>query len=191
MGYELSLCWNAPLDVIVPRKIGAPYDPELAIGSVTEEGQLILDEGLKATLNVSQGYLERVLEEEKGEIQRRLALYRGGLPPLSIKGRTVVLTDDGIATGSTMKAALLSARAKGPKEIIIAAPVASPEAMAALEPLTAMACILEIPPFFMAVGQFYQNFTQTSDQTVCQLIKDSRRKIQEKEENHAEENPTL
>jgi len=184
VGYELSLSWNAPMDVIVPRKIGAPFDPEMAIGAITEEGEVILDERFRSW-ELNEAHLKRILEEEKKEIQRRLALYRGGLPPLELKDRVLVLTDDGIATGSTMKAAVLSARAKSPKEVIIAVPVASPEAVSLLEPLVSEILVLDIPPYFMAVGQFYQDFTQTSDETVCQLLRESREKFKERNERHA------
>jgi predicted phosphoribosyltransferase len=184
VGYELSLRWNAPLDVIVPRKIGAPFDPEMAIGAVTEEGEVILDEHFRSW-ELDEVYLKRILEEEKREIRRRLELYRGGLKPLIIKDRVAVLTDDGIATGSTMKAAVLSVKAKAPREVVIAVPVASPEAVALLEPLVSGICALDVPAYFMAVGQFFEDFTQTSDQTVCQLLKESREKFKERNEDYA------
>ncbi|MGB9553758.1 MAG: phosphoribosyltransferase [bacterium] len=184
VGYELSLSWNAPLDLIVPRKIGAPFDPEMAIGAITEDGQVILDERFRSW-ELNEAYLRRILEEEKREIQRRLALYRGDLPPLELKDQVLVITDDGIATGSTMKAAVLSVKAKSPKEVIIVVPVASPEAVSLLEPLVSGIYALDVPSYFMAVGQFYQDFSQTSDETVCQLLRESRKRFKERNERHA------
>lgn len=184
IGYELSLKWNAPLDVIVPRKIGAPFDPELAIGALTEEGEVVLDERYgKGTFDPD--FLKRTLEVEKREIARRLDLYRGGYPPLDLKERVVILTDDGIATGSTMKAAILSVKAKKPKEVLIVVPVASPEAVSMLEPLVSGIYALDVPPYFMAVGQFYEDFSQTPDETVCRLLKESRERLKEGKENYA------
>lgn len=184
VGYELSLSWNAPLDLIVPRKIGAPFDPEMAIGAITEDGQVILDERFRSW-ELNEAYLRRILEEERREIQRRLALYRGDLPPLELKNQVLVITDDGIATGSTMKAAVLSVKAKSPKEVIIVVPVASPEAVSLLEPLVSGIYALEVPSYFMAVGQFYQDFSQTSDEMVCQLLRESRERFKERNERYA------
>lgn len=184
VGYELSLSWNAPLDLIVPRKIGAPFDPEMAIGAITEDGQVILDERFRSW-ELNEAYLRRILEEERREIQRRLALYRGDLPPLELKNQVLVITDDGIATGSTMKAAVLSVKAKSPKEVIIVVPVASPEAVSLLEPLVSGIYALEVPSYFMAVGQFYLDFSQTSDEMVCQLLRESRERFKERNERYA------
>jgi predicted phosphoribosyltransferase len=190
VGYELSLKWNAPLDVIVPRKIGAPFDPELAIGALTEEGEVILDERYESG-EFDRDFLKRTLEAEKKEIARRLELYRGGNPPLEIRDRVVVLTDDGIATGSTMKAAVLSVKAKSPKEILIVVPVASPESVSMLQPLVSGIYALDIPPHFMAVGQFYEDFSQTSDETVCRLLKESRERLKEGKGNHAQKDASF
>lgn len=184
VGYELSVRWNAPLDVIIPRKIGAPFDPELAIGALTEEGEAIWEKNF-LNFDLDQGYKERVILDGLREIKRRAKLYRGEFAPLSLKERVVVIVDDGIATGSTMKAAILSLKPKKPKELVVAAPVASSEAISSLEPLVSKICVLHVPAVFLAVGQFYKDFLQTSDETVCKLLKDSRQKIKERSENHA------
>lgn len=189
VGFELACAWDAPLDVIVPRKIGAPHDPELAVGALTEDGEVVLDERLSSYFDLSRESLQALADSQKKEISRRLRLYRDGAAPIPISDRVVVLTDDGIATGATMKAAVLSARNKKAKEIYICVPVASAEAVRMLENLVDQICVLEIPDFFMAVGQFYQNFEQTSDEKVVELLKISRKRKGEK--GNAQENPSL
>ncbi len=162
------------MDVIIARKIGAPHDFELAIGAVSEEGEPILDEQMVSRLNVSEQYLKEACRKEREEIKRRLSFYRDGLPPLEVKSKWVVLTDDGIATGSTMRAAILSLKRKEPASTIILVPVASQEAAALLRPLVDDFHALYLPPNFWAVGQFYQDFSQTPDQTVCDMLKKAR-----------------
>jgi len=160
----------APLDVILPRKIGAPMDPELAIGAVTEEGEAILDSRISQRYGVSAQYIQETTHREQAEIVRRTNLYREGRAPLSVDGRDVIVVDDGIATGATMKAAIISLRRKSPARLIVAVPVSSLEAMEMLTALVDLFITLEAPRYFLAVGQFYEDFGQTSDETVRLIL---------------------
>ncbi len=160
----------APLDVILPRKIGAPMDPELAIGAITEEGEAILDAGISRRYGVSAQYIQETTQREQAEVVRRTNLYRKGRASPSVEGRDVIVVDDGIATGATMKAAIVSLRRKSPARLIVAVPVASPEAMETLAALVDLFVTLETPTYFLAVGQFYEDFGQTSDETVRLIL---------------------
>jgi putative phosphoribosyl transferase len=171
VGYEVAKALALSLDVIIPRKIGAPKNPELAIGAMTEDGTILLDDRLVDYLNVSQDYIEEESEAQKAEIHRRLRLYRGGIPYPSLKGREVILIDDGIATGSTMKAAFASVRKRGAKSVIIAIPVGPPSTIRELEQEADRVVCLHTPEAFYAIGQFYEDFTQTQDEEVIRLLK--------------------
>jgi putative phosphoribosyl transferase len=171
VGYEVAKALVLSLDVIIPRKIGAPNNPELAIGAMTEDGTILLDDRLVDYLNVSQEYIEEESEAQKAEIHRRLRLYRGAIPYPSLKGREVILIDDGIATGSTMKAALASVRKRGAKSVIIAIPVGPPSTIRELEKEADRVVCLHTPEAFYAIGQFYEDFTQTQDEEVIRLLK--------------------
>jgi putative phosphoribosyl transferase len=175
VGYEIAKTLDLPLDVIIPRKIGAPGNPELAIGAMTEDGTVLLDDRLVERLQVSEGYIEKESETQKLEIQRRLKLYRGDIPYPSLKNRDVILVDDGIATGSTMKAALASVRKRGAKTVVIAIPVGPPSTIRELEKEADRVVCLHTPESFYAIGQFYENFTQTQDEEVTRLLKLSKK----------------
>jgi predicted phosphoribosyltransferase len=170
VGYEVARKVRAPLDVIVPRKIGAPNNPELAIGAVTENGTTILDHELIAYLNVSERYIKEESDRQRSEIRRRLRLYRGNSPPPIYESRNIIIVDDGIATGATIKAAIASIRKKKPKSIIIAVPVAPPSTVKALEKEADRVICLSTPQPFYAIGQFYKDFSQTSDEEVIKLL---------------------
>lgn len=171
VGYEVASALDLPLDVIIPRKIGAPGNPELAIGAMTEDGTVLLDERLVMHLQVSEDYIQKESETQKLEIQRRLKLYRGDIPYPSLENRDVILVDDGIATGSTMKAALASVRNRRAKTVLIAIPVGPPSTIRELEREADHVVCLHTPESFYAIGQFYQNFTQTQDEEVARLLK--------------------
>lgn len=171
VGYEVASALDLPLDVIIPRKIGAPGNPELAIGAMTEDGTVLLDERLVMHLQVSEDYIQKESETQKLEIQRRLKLYRGDIPYPSLENRHVILVDDGIATGSTMKAALASVRKRGAKTVIVAIPVGPPSTIRELEREADHVVCLHTPVSFYAIGQFYQDFTQTQDEEVARLLK--------------------
>lgn len=171
VGYEVASALDLPLDVIIPRKIGAPGNPELAIGAMTEDGTVLLDERLVMHLQVSEDYIQKESETQKLEIQRRLKLYRGDIPYPILENRHVILVDDGIATGSTMKAALASVRNRRAKTVLIAIPVGPPSTIRELEREADHVVCLHTPESFYAIGQFYQDFTQTQDEEVARLLK--------------------
>src|SRR4030065_1075040 len=176
VGFEIARVLGLPLDVIIPRKIGAPDNPELAIGAMTEDGTVILDESLISYLGVPEGYVKEESYRQKLEIERRLKLYRGEVPYPTLRNRDVILVDDGIATGSTMKAALASTRKRGAKSVIVAIPVGPPSTIRELAQEADHAICLHTPESFQAIGQFYEDFAQTSDEEVKSLLKRSRQK---------------
>ncbi len=163
---------SLPLDIIVTRKIGAPHSPELAVGAVTEEGEVLRSEELIAELSVTNNYIAQEAAVQKQEAQRRLQTYRGDSPPLDLSGKTVLLVDDGIATGATMKAAIASAKAKGAQKIVVAVPVAPQETVEALKALVDDVVCLHAPESFAAIGQFYARFAQVTDEEVIKLLGD-------------------
>jgi len=165
---------NLPLDIIVPRKIGAPGNEELAIGAIGENGELVLDEALAKQLGVTPKYLAKIVAEEKEEAQRRLRIYRNGRPPLSLDGKTAILVDDGIATGSTMLAAIRSAKNKKAKKIIAAAPIVAMDTLAKLKNEADDVICIDAPAYFGAVGAFYREFGQTQDSEVVETLQQKR-----------------
>ena len=170
VGYEVAETLALLLDVIIPRKIGAPGNPELAIGAMTEDGTVLLDAKLVEYLHVSENYIKKESASQKLEIQRRLKLYRGDVPYPSLENREVILIDDGIATGSTMKAALVSVRKRGAKTVVVAIPVGPPSTIAELEKEADHVACLHTPEAFYAIGQFYEDFAQTRDEEVTRLL---------------------
>lgn len=171
VGAIVAKALGVPLDIIIPRKIGAPGNPELAIGAMTEDGTTILDERLVQQLQVSNRYITEESKRQQLEIQRRLKLYRGDAPYPKLKNREVIIVDDGIATGSTMKAALSSLRRRGAKKIIIAVPVGPEFTVEELKKEADSVICLFTPEPFYAIGQFYTRFDQTSDEEVKRLLK--------------------
>jgi putative phosphoribosyl transferase len=171
VGYEIAAALVLPLDVIVPRKLGAPDNPELAIGAVAEDGSTVLDEGVVTYLDVNKGYIEQESARQREEITRRMTLYREGTPAVEVKGKIVIMVDDGIATGSTMKAALASVKNRGAKSVIVAVPVGPPNTIQELRRLADRVVCLYMPEYFEAIGQFYEDFSQTSDDEVIRLLK--------------------
>lgn len=167
---------QAPLDVIVTRKIGAPNQPELAIGAVGPNGTVILDDKLIKEIGVKREYLNREIRAQRLEVSRRMKRFRAGKSPLRLRLFTVVLVDDGVATGATVEAALryLTLRrvqGGGPKKIILAVPVAPEDTARRLGNLADKTVVLETPFDFRAVGQFYQDFPQVTDEEVGKLLR--------------------
>ncbi|HIE12438.1 MAG TPA: phosphoribosyltransferase [Desulfotomaculum sp.] len=172
VGAEIARALGLPLDIIIPRKIGAPYNPELAIGAVTQDGTAIFNEELLRHFSLTQAAKDKLVAEAVAETNRRMRLYRGDKPVMSWHSRTIILTDDGIATGFTVTAALRSLRKADPERIVLAVPVAPPDTLDLLRPeVDELVCLL-VPEIFMAVGQFYYHFEQTSDQEVISLLKE-------------------
>ncbi len=173
---EVATQLGAELEIVVPRKLRAPQNPELAIGAVAEDGSLYLDDRTIWALRVDQAYIDQEAAFQMEEIRRRLQAYRGDRPPPRVAGRTVVLVDDGIATGSTMIAAVRSVRAKNAGRVLVAVPVAPPESVRRLQQEADEVVCVHEDPYFMAVGQFYEDFRQVSDDEVrAILLRASRR----------------
>lgn len=168
------------MDVIIPRKIGAPNNPELAIGAMTEDGTIILDANLIKYIGVSKDYIKEESERQKSEIERRLIRYRQNDPYPTLKSLDVIIVDDGIATGSTMKAALASVKNRGARTVTIAVPVGPPSTIKELEKQADRVVCPYTPEYFQAIGQFYTDFNQTTDEEVIQLLKQNKQKNREK-----------
>lgn len=171
VGYEIAMALVLPLDVIVPHKLGAPDNPELAIGAIAEDGSTVLDNQLITYLGVCSGYIEEESERQRQEIARRMQVYREGNPPVNLSGKDVIVVDDGIATGATMKAALASVKNRGAKSVTVAVPVGPPQTITELKRLADKVVCLYTPEYFQAIGQFYEDFNQTSDEEVIRLLK--------------------
>jgi putative phosphoribosyl transferase len=169
--FEVATGLGVPLDVIVSRKIGAPGNPELAIGATTEDGEAVLNEALLKTYDISPEFVEEETRKETAEAQRRIKTYRAGRMPLNLKAKIVVLVDDGMATGYTMRAAIRSVKAQHPQRIVVAVPVSPEDTAAELLPLADELIILYIPAIFGAVGSFYSSFDQTTDKEVIDLMR--------------------
>lgn len=172
VAYEVAHELMAPLDVLLVRKIGAPGYPELGIGAVVdgEHHQAVLNDDLIRQLNVPSSYIAEETRRQLAEIERRRVLYCGDRPPLQVHGRTVIVVDDGIATGGTMAAALKALSREGPDKLIFAVPVAPRESLDALCSNVDDGVCLVVPQNFSAVGQFYQDFEQTTDEEVVSLL---------------------
>jgi predicted phosphoribosyltransferase len=167
---EIARALHAPLDVFLAHKLGAPFNPELAIGAVTSTDQVLLDETLVAELRLSQKEITREVAHQRKEIARRIRVFRGDRAPLDLKDKIVVIVDDGVATGSTMLAALRALRQQIPARLILAIPVGPPEIIQRLAHECDQVVVLDTPEPFWAVGRFYRAFEQTSDDEVIQLL---------------------
>ncbi len=166
---EVADCLGAPLDIVVPRKVGAPFNPELGLGAVAP-GVQVLDEYLIRELGVTREYLDAEIAAQEREIARREEAYRGGRPPVEVRDRVAIVVDDGVATGGTAVAAVRWAKAQGAKEVVLAVPVAPPQAEALLEREADRFVALVTPEPFHAVGQWYRDFDQVSDEGVVAIL---------------------
>lgn len=170
VGVEIARRLGAELDVVLARKLRCPFQPELALGAVSETGEVTFDRFSSALASVDDAAVEAERQLQLAEIARRRQLYRRIRPQADVAGRSVILADDGIATGSTMIAALRSLRPLNPRELIVAVPVGSPERVAEIaRECDRMVCLLE-PGNFQAVGQFYREFEQVSDERVLDVL---------------------
>jgi putative phosphoribosyl transferase len=170
VAFEVASRLDAPLDVIVVRKLGVPVQPELGMGAVGEDGVIVLNDDVVRLARVSHDELARIEARERAEVQRRAEQFRGGRPRVDVTGRTAVIVDDGIATGGSARAALQVARAQGARRAVLAVPVGSPDTIAAMQAEADEVVCVETPYGFMAVGQAYANFTQTTDDEVIELL---------------------
>jgi putative phosphoribosyl transferase len=166
VGFEVAHALGVELDVLVVRKLGVPHYPELAMGAIASGGAVYLDEPTIRMAGTTQTELVAVLGEERRELARREALYRAQRPPLNLDGRTVIVVDDGIATGSSMRVAVEALRSGKPARIIVAVPVAPADAAEWLADIADAIVCMHAAPHFNGVGQFYKNFDQTSDADV-------------------------
>jgi putative phosphoribosyl transferase len=174
VGYEVARLLGAPLDVMLVRKVGMPGQPELAIGAVASPDIVVQDAALRERPGLAATF-ERLAAAERRELQRREAVYRAGLAPLDLRGRTVVLVDDGLATGATMLAAVRAARHGGAAGVVVAAPVASPQAAELVGAEADTVVILQTPALLLAIGEWYESFEQLEDAEVCRLLEAARR----------------
>jgi putative phosphoribosyl transferase len=170
VAFEVARALDAPLDVIVVRKLGVPHQPEYGMGAIGEDGVRVLNDDVVRYAGVTADEIAAVEAREQVEVQRRAALYRRGQPMIPLADRTVIVVDDGLATGGTARAALEVARAHGARHVVLAVPVAPPESLAEMRTIADEVVALETPSPFFAVGEWYDEFTQTPDSEVIRLL---------------------
>lgn len=171
VGFEVAKALNAPLDVFVVRKLGLPGQEELAMGAIASGGARVLNQELIRALGIPEEIVEQVTQEEQRELERREREYRDGRPPIDVHGKTVILVDDGLATGSSMRAAVLALKQKEPAQIVVAVPVAPRESCLELQSVADRVVCAVTPEPFWGVGQWYGDFSQTSDEEVRDLLR--------------------
>ena len=172
VGFEIAQALGAPLDIVLVRKIGVPWQPELALGAVTDGGspETFIDEDLAKALDIPESYVQEETTRQLEEIERRRRSYCAGRPPIAITGRAAIVVDDGIATGATMRVALRSLRRRNPAHLVLAVPVAPPETLAELRKEADETICLEMPAMLGAIGFYYRDFHQMSDAEVTDLL---------------------
>jgi len=170
VAFPVAQALHAELDLMLVRKLGLPGQEEFAMGAIASGGVRVLQPGVPGLMGVTQEQVDEVTRREEQELARRERRYRGGRPPPRLRGRTVILVDDGIATGATMQAAVEVARHQAPQRLVVAAPVGAPDTVASLEEQVDEVVCLATPPRFRAVGQWYRRFDQTSDEEVQDLL---------------------
>ena len=173
VAYEIASALDAPLDVFLVRKLGLPGHEEFGIGAIASGGTRVVDESVLRAYDVDPATLDRITAREERELERREKLYRDDRPPPPIRNRAVILVDDGLATGSTMRAAIAALRAQAPREIVVAVPVGAAETCAAMAKIADDVVCLSTPDPFIAVGLWYENFDQTEDEEVHELLERS------------------
>jgi putative phosphoribosyl transferase len=177
---EVARMLKAPLDLVMVRKIGVPFQPELAAGAVVngERPEIVLNEEVTRFARLSRAEVEALAEAQLAEIKRRRALYLGGRGATPLAGRTAIVVDDGIATGATMRAALRAVRRQGPARLVLAVPVAPASTLESLRTEADAVVSLEVPDHFRAVGLYYRDFDQTGDAEVVQLLDEAAKRQQ-------------
>ncbi len=171
IGYQIAKSLKLPLSVIVSRKIGSPNNPEFGIGAVSENDSVVLDQDSIKSVKVSRAELNALIEKEKKEVEHRIELFRKGEPLLSMKGKTVIIVDDGLATGVTAKAAIGSVEKLHPQKVVFAAPVCAADSVVELQPRLDQVICLYAPVTMGAIGAYYRDFSQTTDREVLSLLK--------------------
>jgi len=180
VGYYVAHRLGAALDLIIPRKVGAPMNSELAIGAVSQDGTTVLNDELVRMLHIPERYIKEESNRQIQEIDRRMKKYRGeGKPLPTLASKTVIIVDDGIATGATVRAAIMSIRKQRPAAIVVAVPVGPKDTIMTLKNEADRVVCLEVHEFFQAIGQFYRDFGQTSDEEVIQLLEKSRNEMKD------------
>lgn len=171
VAFEVARALKLPLDVLVVRKLGVPGQEELALGAIASGGTSFLNEDLVGALRLSERTIEAITERERREIERRERLYRGTRQPPDVRGKTVIVVDDGLATGATMHAAVQALKGQQPKEIVVAVPVAAEQTCEEFRRDASTCCVCaETPELFYAVGLWYEDFSQTTDEEVRELL---------------------
>ena len=170
VAWEVAAALHAPLDAFIIRKLGVPSSPELALGAVAFGGSPAINREVVSQFRVTEQQLQQVVDAETRELTRREQKYRAGRPPLGMAGRIAILVDDGLATGSSMLAAIAAARTQKPDRLIVAVGVAPQSAISEITPLVDGLVCVSTPTDFRAVGQWYERFDQVSDATVCNLL---------------------
>ena len=191
VAFEVATALQAPLDVLVVRKLGVPFQPELAFGAVGEDGVRVLNDSVVREARLSDGEMAEVESEQRIELQRRAERFRRGRDRISLEGRVAVIVDDGIATGATAKAACQVARAHGARRVVLAVPIGPDDIVARFAGYADEVVCLQTPAFFFAVGQGYRNFTQTSDDEVVALLDRARNNFAEAAAIDAGDDPPL
>ncbi len=177
VAYEVAKALNAPLDVFVVRKLGLPGHEELAIGAIASGGVRVLNDDIIRALDIPENLINLIAQQELLELQRREESYRGDRPALDVHNKTAILIDDGLATGASMRAAVIGVRTRNPARIVIAVPTAAPEACNALEfDVDEIVCSMTPEPF-LGVGKWYEDFSQVTDEEVRELLAEANRQL--------------
>ena len=173
VGAEVARILGSEFDIVLTRKLGAPGNPELAIGAVSENGDIILDKILAFEAGVGKEYIQEEKARQLVEILRRNKIYRKLCPKVPLKGKTAIIIDDGIATGATMQSALMAVRREEPKSVIAAFPVGTQDSITKLSQYADEIICLRLPDYFSAVGQFYLEFPQVSDEEIVKILENN------------------
>jgi putative phosphoribosyl transferase len=174
---EIAESLGAPLDIIVVRKLGLPWQPELAIGAVAEGNVCVVNNALIEEAGVSADQLAAVIGRERVELDRRVRAYRGERSPLRLRGRVVILVDDGLATGYTARAAIAEIMRRGASRVILAVPVTPEDSVATMGLVADEFVVLQTPPWFLSIGEHYEDFRQTSDDEVVDCLQDAAKRV--------------